>query len=108
VYEPHEPGDGARVLVDRLWPRGVKKEGLVLDRWMKEVAPSSGLRTWYAHEPERWAEFAKRYQAELRTGEQAIALKELRLLAKRGTLTLLTATKDVERSAAEVLRRALG
>ena len=105
VYESRmrARGDGLRVLVDRLWPRGISKESLEIDRWAREIAPSSKLRVWYGHRPERFEQFAKRYQAELRDPEGAAALDELRRVARRRTVTLLTATKDVEHSAASVL-----
>ncbi|WP_037678254.1 DUF488 domain-containing protein [Streptomyces albus] len=108
VYEEAGPGDGARVLVDRLWPRGLAKEAAELDEWCKEAAPSSELRRWYGHDPERFEEFAERYRAELGGPEGREALDRLRGLARGdGGLTLLTATKDVERSAARVLERVL-
>jgi uncharacterized protein YeaO (DUF488 family) len=96
-------GDGVRVLVDRLWPRGVSKGSLEIDRWDREVAPSSDLRTWYGHRPERFKEFSVRYRRELRGTEAAAALDRLRAEASRRPVTLLTATKDVDRSAAAVL-----
>lgn len=104
VYE--EPGaeDGARVLVDRLWPRGVRKDALAYDEWIKDVAPSSELRKWYGHDPARFPEFRRRYLAEL-DGNPAV--DQLERLAADDNLTLLTATKDVERSHAAVLAEAL-
>ncbi|MEU4687025.1 DUF488 domain-containing protein [Streptomyces xinghaiensis] len=108
VYEDREPDDGVRVLVDRLWPRGLAKEAAGLDEWCKAIAPSSELRRWYGHDPERFEEFAERYRAELAGPEGREVLGRLRGLARGdGGLTLLTATKDVERSAARVLERAL-
>lgn len=98
---------GYRVLVDRLWPRGVKKDDLAYDEWMKAVAPSDGLRRWYGHEPERYPEFARRYRSELKTSPARGELYRLRQLAARRPVVLLTATKDVEHSGAEVLRRML-
>jgi uncharacterized protein YeaO (DUF488 family) len=105
VYESRTRarGDGLRVLVDRLWPRGVSKESLEIDRWAKEIAPSSKLRVWYGHRPERFEEFAERYRAELRNPEAAAAIDELRAQARGRSVTLLTATKDVEHSGATVL-----
>jgi uncharacterized protein YeaO (DUF488 family) len=105
VYESRSRarGDGLRVLVDRLWPRGVSKRSLDIDRWAREIAPSSKLRTWYGHRPERFEGFAKRYREELRNTEASRVLAELRRSARRRPLTLLTATKDAERSAAAVL-----
>lgn len=107
VYEPVSPGDGTRVLVDRVWPRGVSKDAARLDRWEKDVAPSTGLRTWYGHRADRFAEFRRRYAAELAEPERAAALERLRAVTERGTLTLLTATRDVEHSQAAVLAEQL-
>jgi uncharacterized protein YeaO (DUF488 family) len=108
VYD--EPGrdDGARVLVDRLWPRGLSKEKAHLDLWCKEVAPSTALRTWYRHDPQRFEEFGQRYRAELDEPERAEALHQLRQLARRGDLLLLTATQHPEISEAAVLAELLG
>lgn len=108
VYDPPEPDDGRRVLVDRLWPRGLSKQRAHLDEWCKQVAPSTDLRRWYGHDPERFAEFARRYRAELADPERAVALDGLRGLAARGPLTLLTATKRSDLSEAEVLSHLLG
>jgi uncharacterized protein YeaO (DUF488 family) len=107
VYEPPSPDDGERLLVDRLWPRGLSKKAAQLDGWVKDVAPSDGLRRWYGHEPERFAEFRRRYASELREPEQAAALARLDEAANRGTITLLTATKDAEHSQAAVLAEVL-
>lgn len=103
VYEPPDPSDGRRVLVDRLWPRGLSKNAAALDKWLKTVAPSDELRRWYGHQPEKFAEFARRYGQELQDPERAGALEHLRQLAKPGPVTLLTATRDVEHSEAAVL-----
>jgi uncharacterized protein YeaO (DUF488 family) len=105
VYDPAEPEDGQRVLVDRLWPRGLSKERARLDDWCKEIAPSNELRKWYGHDPDRYAEFARRYRAELADPERAAALAHLRELAGNGRLTLLTATKRSDISEAAVPRR---
>jgi uncharacterized protein YeaO (DUF488 family) len=91
------------VLVDRLWPRGLTKEAAAVDEWLKAVAPSDALRRWYGHQPEKFVAFRQRYQAELGTAERADAVDHLRQLAGDGTVTLLTATKDVEHSQAAVL-----
>jgi uncharacterized protein YeaO (DUF488 family) len=107
IYEKPSSQDGRRVLVDRLWPRGVSKERAKLDDWCKEVAPSDELRRWYGHDPERFEEFAARYRAELAEGEQAEALARLAAEAKSGTVTLLTATRDPEISQAAVLKSAI-
>lgn len=103
VYEEAAPEDGARVLVDRVWPRGMRKDDAHLDTWLRDVAPSTELRRWYGHEPARFTEFRRRYRAELRDPAHESALRQLRDLAGRGRLTLLTATKDVDRSQAAVL-----
>ncbi|WP_424889371.1 DUF488 domain-containing protein [Streptomyces sp. XH2] len=107
VYDPPEEADGSRVLVDRIWPRGLTKEAAALDEWCKDVAPSTGLRTWYGHDPGRFEEFSRRYRTELRDEPHEAALQHLRELSRRGTLTLLTATKDRDISAAAVLREVL-
>lgn len=103
VYEEPSPQDGKRVLVDRVWPRGMRKEDARLDEWLRDVAPSTELRRWYNHEPTRFEEFRRRYLAELRDGEHRQATGHLRDLADHDKLTLLTATKDVEHSQAAVL-----
>jgi uncharacterized protein YeaO (DUF488 family) len=103
VYDPPEPADGQRVLVDRLWPRGLSKSAAALDEWVKAVAPSDELRRWYGHEASKFPAFQERYQAELQAPERADALAHLRHLAGSGPLTLLTATKDVGHSQAAVL-----
>lgn len=105
VYEPAVPADGRRVLVDRLWPRGLKKADAAIDRWMKEVAPSTGLRKWFGHAPERWPEFRRRYTEELR-GKKAL-LEELQGLAREGPVTLLYAAHDSEHNDAVALREVL-
>ena len=103
VYDEPEPEDGTRVLVDRIWPRGLTKDKARLDQWFKQVAPSTELRKWYSHDPERFEEFGRRYREELKDAERAPALKQLRELARSGTLTLLTATRHAEISEAAVL-----
>jgi uncharacterized protein YeaO (DUF488 family) len=103
VYDEPTPRDGARVLVDRLWPRGLTKARAALDGWCKQVAPSTALRSWYRHDPQRFPEFRRRYRDELAGTEQAAALAHLRQLARGRTLTLLTASKDVAISEATVL-----
>jgi uncharacterized protein YeaO (DUF488 family) len=103
VYDEPRRGDGNRVLVDRLWPRGLTKERADLDEWYKTVAPSTELRKWYGHAPERFEEFARRYRAELKDPVPAEVLRHLRQLAGRRNLTLLTATKDVDISEATVI-----
>ncbi|WP_336050276.1 DUF488 domain-containing protein [Streptomyces sp. CA2R101] len=103
VYEAPEPADGARVLVDRLWPRGLSKADAQLSEWCKDVAPSSELRRWFHHEEPRFAEFAERYREELAQEAVQPALEGLRERAAQGPLTLLTATKDVSVSHVNVL-----
>jgi uncharacterized protein YeaO (DUF488 family) len=107
VYDPPRADDGRRVLVDRIWPRGLGKEHARLDEWCKQVAPSAGLRTWYGHDPDRNEEFARRYRAELEQPERAAALGHLRELAAAGPLTLLTATRRSDLSQAAVLAELL-
>ena len=103
VYDARARGDGVRVLVDRLWPRGLSKAAADLDEWRKEVAPSAALRTWYDHDPGKFAEFARRYRAELEDPGASAVLEHLRSLARRGNLTLLTASRKVDLSDAVVL-----
>lgn len=105
VYEPPGPEDGTRVLVDRVWPRGLSKESARLDLWCKAVAPSTELRKWYGHDPERFDEFARRYELELAEPEAAAALEQLKRMARDGPLTLLTATTAADMSQAAVLAR---
>jgi uncharacterized protein YeaO (DUF488 family) len=107
VYEDPASSDGARVLVDQLWPRGLTKEKAQLDEWCKQVAPSTRLRKWYAHDPARFGEFSRRYREELDEPERAAALAHLHGLAERRPLTLLPATKQPEISEAAVLAELL-
>ena len=107
VYEEPAAGDGVRVLVDRLWPRGLAKADAHLDEWCKQVSPSTELRTWYKHDPDKFEEFGRRYRAELQEPERAEAVTRLRELARKGTLTLLTATKEPAISEAAVLAELL-
>ncbi|WAL69297.1 DUF488 family protein [Amycolatopsis cynarae] len=102
VYD-EAPSDGARVLVDRVWPRGLRKEDAHLEEWLRDVAPSTELRRWYGHEPERFAEFRRRYLAELREPDRQRAARHLLEIARERDLTLLTATRDVDHSQAAVL-----
>ena len=103
VYDSLAGVNGERILVDRIWPRGVKKTDLPLDWWPKEMAPSTELRKWYGHRPERFEEFRRRYLTELAQPERAEALDELRALAAERPVILLTATKDADHSQAVVL-----
>jgi uncharacterized protein YeaO (DUF488 family) len=107
VYEEPAADDGTRVLVDRIWPRGLRKEAAHLDDWAKDVAPSAGLRTWYQHDPAKFEEFRRRYTAELAEPAQRAALTRINALAASGPVTLLTATKDLSLSQAEVLAELL-
>jgi uncharacterized protein YeaO (DUF488 family) len=103
VYDARTAEDGTRVLVDRLWPRGLTKNRADLDEWCKQIAPSAALRAWYGHDPDRFAEFARRYRSELDDPGRAEPLQHLRELAQRRTLTLLTATRHADISEAAVL-----
>jgi uncharacterized protein YeaO (DUF488 family) len=103
IYEEPSPQDGTRVLVDRIWPRGLTKGRAALGEWCKEIAPSTPLRKGYDHDPARFEEFTRRYRAELEQPQQAAALQHLRELAKERPLTLLTATKHPDISEAMVL-----
>ena len=109
AYEPAASSDGYRVLIDRLWPRGVSREHADLDEWDRELAPSTELRRWFGHEPRRFQEFRRRYQDELR--HKRARITELRRRARRGTLTLVYSARDAEHNdavvLAEVLRRGL-
>lgn len=105
IYDKPSHSDGKRVLVDRVWPRGVRKADAHLDEWLRDVAPSSELRRWYGHEVDRFADFSRGYLAELRDGPQRQAVEHLRQLAREHDVTLLTATRDVEHSQAAVLAR---
>lgn len=104
VYDQPEPGDGTRILVDRLWPRGLSKERAKVDEWLKEVAPSNDLRKWFGHDPEKFAEFRRRYEAELASEPGQEALTRLRDLARQGPVTLVFAAHDSEHNDAVVLR----
>ena len=107
VYEEVNAEDGTRVLVDRIWPRGLAKSAAHLDEWAKEVAPSTPLRRWFKHDPAKFAEFRRRYLDELNAPTAQVAVEHLRALATHGPLTLLTATRDVEHSQAVVLAELL-
>ncbi|MET7454646.1 DUF488 family protein [Streptomyces sp. NPDC005574] len=107
VYEPPEPGDGVRVLVDRLWPRGLSKDAARVDEWPKDLTPSSELRRWYHTAEASYEEFTRRYEAELARPEAAELLDRLRASADRGAVTLLTSVRTPEHSHASVLARLL-
>ena len=105
AYEQHSSGDGMRVLVDRLWPRGLSQEQLAVDFWLKDVAPSNALRRWYGHEPRRWKSFAAKYRAEL--AQRTDLLHLLDELRRRGRVTLLYGARDEARNNAVVLREVI-
>lgn len=105
VYEEPQAADGFRVLVDRVWPRGVSKDRAAVDLWMKEIGPSPELRKWFGHKPERWKEFQKRYEKEL--DDKQTLLDELRQHAEKGPLTLVYSAKDEERNQAVVIKDVL-
>ncbi|MGA7488546.1 MAG: DUF488 domain-containing protein [Xanthobacteraceae bacterium] len=105
VYEPAARSDGTRVLVDRLWPRGLRKEAAAIDHWLKDLAPSTALRQWFGHDVERWAEFRQRYRAEI--AEHPEALAALESLARKGPVTLLFGAHDELHNNAVVLRELL-
>ena len=106
IYDTPSVHDGKRILIDRLWPRGLKKDEAVIDEWMKEIAPSNGLRKWFSHDPSKWLEFKKRYKKELEAKPELLG--ELKSYTRHGTVTLLYAGKDTERNNAVVLKEALG
>jgi uncharacterized protein YeaO (DUF488 family) len=103
VYEKPGASDGVRILVDRLWPRGVSKSNAKVDQWLKELAPSHELRKWFGHRPDRWKEFRTRYRRELASPERREMMAQLRQLASRKRVTLLFAAKDPEHCNATVL-----
>jgi uncharacterized protein YeaO (DUF488 family) len=105
VYDPVSTDDGKRILIDRLWPRGIKKEEAHVDEWLKEIAPSNELRKWYSHDPAKWAEFRKRYKEEL-AGKSEL-LKKIKAEARKQTVTLLFSTKELERNNAVALKEML-
>src|SRR5512146_2307806 len=107
AYEKASRSDGYLVLVDRLWPRGIKKEALPLDLWAKDVAPSPELRQWFGHDPARFGAFARRYHAELRAGPARAMLDELTRRAAHGTVTLVYGARDEQHNGAVVLRDAI-
>jgi uncharacterized protein YeaO (DUF488 family) len=105
IYDAPERSDGLRVLVDRVWPRGVTKREAAVDDWVRELAPSTGLRKWFAHDPKRWSRFRRRYRAELR--EHALQLHALRRLAARQRVTLVYSAKDSQMNQAVVLQEVI-
>jgi uncharacterized protein YeaO (DUF488 family) len=105
IYDPPASDDGVRILVDRLWPRGIKKEKAHVDEWAKDLAPSNELRRWFSHDPNKWAEFKKRYRKEL--AEKQEVLKKIRDTSRKRTITLIYAAKDTEHNNAVVLKEIL-
>ena len=103
AYDKHSTADGTRILVDGLWPRGIKKEDLQISAWEKGIAPSPALRKWYGHDPEKWPEFRERYRQELEESPRKEALNQLRDLAEKGNLTLVFGARDAEHSNAAVI-----
>lgn len=102
AYDPPSPEDGKRILIDRLWPRGLKKEEARLDEWLKDLAPSTELRKWFGHDPAKWGEFKKRYRKEL-TGKTEL-IKRIKSEARKDTVTLVFSAKDAEHSNAAFLK----
>jgi len=107
AYEPPSRADGARILVDRLWPRGIKKQELLIEKWVRELGPSNELRKSFGHDPARWQEFRKRYLAELKRPKAAALIAQLADVARRGRLTLIYSAKDEEHNQAVVLKELL-
>lgn len=103
AYDRRSEEDGQRVLVDGLWPRGVSKQDAAIDLWLKEIAPSAGLRQWFGHDPERWREFRRRYRSQLKTQRRAAALDQLRKLARGRRVTLVYAARDTAHNNAVVI-----
>jgi uncharacterized protein YeaO (DUF488 family) len=108
AYEPYSASDGYRVLIDRLWPRGVSKANAHIDAWEKEIAPSRTLRQWYQHDPAKWPEFQKRYERELQSSAAQAVLDDLVKRARRGRVTLVYASRAADISDVAVLERLLG
>lgn len=103
VYEKRDPGDGKRILVDRLWPRGLKREEAGIDEWMKDLAPSDELRQWFGHDPEKWPEFQRRYTRELSASDKVALLDKVARMAREGNVTIVYAARDTEHNNAKVL-----
>jgi uncharacterized protein YeaO (DUF488 family) len=105
IYDQVSEDDGKRILVDRLWPRGLKKDEIKIDEWLKEIAPSDGLRKWFSHDPSKWQEFKNRYKKELKNKSEIT--EKLRIETKKGQVTLLFSAKDVEHNNAVVLKEVI-
>jgi uncharacterized protein YeaO (DUF488 family) len=106
IYDPVSEDDGKRILVDRLWPRGLKKDEIKIDEWLKEIAPSNELRKWFSHDPSKWQEFKNKYKKELNIKSEIT--EKLRVEAKKRQVTLLFSAKDVEHNNAVVLKEVIG
>jgi uncharacterized protein YeaO (DUF488 family) len=107
VYEKRNPGDGKRILVDRLWPRGLTREEAAIDEWMKDLAPSDELRRWFGHEPEKWPEFQRRYTQELLSPDKVKLVDKVVRMAMDGNVTIVYAARDTEHNNAKVLEEIL-
>lgn len=105
IYDPVSPDDGKRILVDRLWPRGIKKNEAEINEWLKDIAPSDGLRKWFSHDPNKWQEFKNRYIKELKNNSELI--ERLKAVAKKEKVTLLFSAKDIEYNNAVVLKEVI-
>lgn len=105
IYDPVSPDDGKRILVDRLWPRGIKKNEAEINEWLKDIAPSDGLRKWFSHDPNKWQEFKNRYIKELKNNSELI--ERLKAVAKKEKVTLLFSAKDIEHNNAVVLKEVI-
>lgn len=106
IYDPPSPGDGKRVLVDRLWPRGIKKDDVKIDEWLKDIAPSDALRKWFGHDPAKWSVFKEKYKNELKKKTEIV--DRLRSESRKRTVTLLYAAKDNEHNNAVALNEVIG
>ena len=106
IYDPPSRGDGKRIYIDRLWPRGMKKDEVKIDEWLKEISPSDALRKWFGHDPSKYKEFRRRYAEEL--AKRSETLERIRKGGKKETVTLLFSAKDVEHNNATVLKEILG
>jgi len=105
IYDPASPEDGKRILVDRLWPRGIRKDDAMVDEWLKDIAPSNELRKWFSHDPTKWKEFKKKYEKELKS--KSLILERLKEEAKENMITILYASKDEKHNNALVLKEML-
>jgi uncharacterized protein YeaO (DUF488 family) len=107
IYDPVSEDDGKRILVDRLWPRGVKKEKAAIDEWLKDIAPSDELRKWFSHDSSKWQEFKNRYKMELKGKDKSEFIEHLRKIARKGKITLLFSAKDIVHNNAVALKELL-